>query len=290
MEKKGLSEHIRDIAFKSSYPDGTTYLGLSVSQINFLEKTSKIPARKIEITALETGIVPERYVRNFKAFSQKDQIKLLQSAVAVVGLGGLGGGVIEILARIGVGTLILIDGDIFEETNLNRQFLCAQKLIGTSKALAAAERVREINSSTTIIAHQNFLNENNASDFLSPAHVIVDCLDSISTRFIVHNTAKKLKKPLVSSAVAGASGQLTTIFPEDQGLSLVYGEPERETTMGAEKSLGCLPYAVTFLSAMECSEIVKIILDRGSLLRNQLLLIDLDFNILQIMHLKKGES
>jgi molybdopterin-synthase adenylyltransferase len=72
---------------------------------------------------LKTDIIPERYVRNFNAFSPKDQIKLLRSTVAVVGLGGLGGGVTEILARIGIGTLILIDGDVFEDTNLNRQML-----------------------------------------------------------------------------------------------------------------------------------------------------------------------
>jgi molybdopterin-synthase adenylyltransferase len=208
---------------------------------------------------------------------------LLKSAVAIVGLGGLGGGVTEILARIGVGTLILIDGDIFEDTNLNRQILSSQNNIGISKALAAADRIKQINSSINIVVHKEFLDEHNAPAFFSQAQVIVDCLDNISTRFIVQNAAKKLKKPLVSSAIAGASGQLITIFPEDEGLFLVYGD--RQFSRGVEKSIGCLPHAVAFLSSMECSEVIKIILKKGSLLRNQLLLVDLDFNTLEIMNL-----
>jgi molybdopterin-synthase adenylyltransferase len=150
--------------------------------------------------------------------------------------------------------------------------------------LTAAERVKQINSPTNIIVHKQFLNEKNASVLLSQAQVIVDCLDSISTRFIVQNAAKTLKKPLVSSAIAGASGQLITIFPEDEGLFLVYDDGQ-SSSMGAEKSIGCLPHAVAFLSSMECSEVIKIILKKGALLRNQLLLVDLDSNTLEIMNL-----
>jgi molybdopterin-synthase adenylyltransferase len=285
MKNEDLLKYIQDKAFKALFPDGTNYYGLSVKQVINLEKTLAVSAKKIEIKALENGIIPERYARNFNAFSDKDQIKLLQSKVAVVGLGGLGGSVTEILARIGIGTLILIDGDIFEDSNLNRQMLSSQNCIGTSKALAAAERVKEINSSITIVAHQQFLDEQNALNFLSPAHAIVDCLDNIPTRFIVHEVAKKLKKPLVSSAVAGASGQVTTIFPEDKGLFLIYGEPDKDSPVGVEKFLGCLPHAVNFLSSIECSEVVKILLNRGSMLRNQLLLVDLNSNMFEIMNL-----
>jgi molybdopterin-synthase adenylyltransferase len=285
MKNKNLLKYIRNNAIKTLYPDGTHYHGLSVKQVVYLEETLAVSAKKIEITALENGIIPERYVRNFNAFSNKDQIKLLQSKVAVVGLGGLGGSVTEILARIGIGTLILIDGDDFEDSNLNRQMLSLQNAIGTSKALAAAERVKKINSSIAIIAHQQFLDEQNALNLLSQAHVIVDCLDNIPTRFIVHEAAKKIKKPLVSSAVAGASGQVTTIFPEDKGLFLIYGEPDKYSSVGVEKFLGCLPHAVNFLSAIECSEVVKILLNRGSVLRNQLLLVDLNSNMFEIMNL-----
>jgi molybdopterin-synthase adenylyltransferase len=285
MKHEDLVKYIRNKTFNALFPDGTHYRGLSVKQVIHLEKTLAVSAKNIEIAALENGIIPDRYVRNLNAFSIKDQIKLLRSQVAIVGLGGLGGSVTEILARIGIGALTLIDGDVFEDSNLNRQMLSSQDCIGTSKALAAAERVTEINGSISITVHQQFLDQQNALTFLSQAQVIVDCLDNISTRFIVHEAAKKLKKPLVSSAVAGTSGQVTTIFPEDDGLFLIYGDQDRSSTAGVERFLGCLPHAVTLLSAVECSEVVKILLNRGSLLRNQLLLVDLDSNIFEIMHL-----
>jgi molybdopterin/thiamine biosynthesis adenylyltransferase len=285
MRTEDVSNTICSKAFESAFPDGTLYQGLAIAQIACLEKALKLSARKIEIAALENDIIPERYVRNFKAFSNQDQLKLLKSTVAIIGLGGLGGGVVEILGRIGVGTLILIDGDVFEETNLNRQMLSTHDHIGTSKALAAEERVKKINSSVTTIVYKEFLNKQNAADILSKANVIVDCLDNISTRFLVQDIAKKLQKPLVSSAVAGSSGQLTTILPEDKGLSLIYSKQNQHTSKGAENTLGCLPYAVTLLSSIECSEVVKILLKKGALLQNQLLIVDLESNDFEIVNL-----
>lgn len=285
MKTEDLAKTIRSKAFNSVFPDGTPYLGLAFDQIASLENTLKISSRKIEIAALENNIIPERYARNFNAFTYQDQIKLLNSVVAIVGLGGLGGGVVEILARIGIGTLILIDGDVFEETNLNRQALSTNDRIGTYKAIAAGERVKKINSSVTGIVFKEFLDKENACSILSKADVIVDCLDSITTRLLVQDIAKKLKKPLVSSAIAGASGQLTTIFPEDRGLALIYDEQDQNLSSGAEKFLGCLPHAVTLLSSLECSEVLKILLNKGALLKNQLLIVDLDSNDFQIIKL-----
>ena len=280
-----LSDRIREMSEKSKHPDGTEYLGLSVVQVAWLEKERGISSRSIEIAALENGIVPKRYARNFKAFSLEDQARLLRSRVAVVGLGGLGGGVVEILARTGVGSLILIDGDVFDETNLNRQLLCSHDLLGISKAEAGARRVAEINGSVEVVVHRHFLDRRNAAELLSGADAVVDCLDSVSARFAVEQAAKKLKIPMISAAVAGSSGQLTVIFPEDDGLSLIYGSPETAPPKGAEQSLGCLSHGVALLSSLECSEAVKVLLGRGQVLRNRLLLIDLDTNTFETMRL-----
>lgn len=285
MKDENLANIIRSRSFKSLFPDGSAYHGLASDQVAILEKSLMLPAQAIEIAALENDIIPERYVRNFKAFSYQDQIALLKSTVAIIGLGGLGGGVVEILARIGIGTLILIDGDIFEETNLNRQMLSTHNGIGTSKALAAEQRVKKINSSVTTIIYKEFLDEQSGPSMLAEANVIVDCLDNIATRLLVQEIAKKLQKPMVSSALAGSSGQVTTILPGDKGLTLIYGGHSRQSSTGVEKSLGCLAQAVTLLSALECSEVVKIILNKGSLLQNRLLIVDLHSNDFEIMHL-----
>ena len=86
-----------------------------------------------------------RYARNIPALSEAEILLLRQKSVAVIGCGGLGGYLIEYLARIGVGSIRCIDGDVFEESNLNRQLLSSPALLGTSKAAAAAARIREIN-------------------------------------------------------------------------------------------------------------------------------------------------
>ncbi len=119
---------------------------------------------------------------------------------------------------------------------------------------------------------------------LSKTQVIVDCLDSIPTRLMLQDIALLLGKPLVSSAIAGSSGQLTTIFPGDKGLSLIYGGCSQQSE-GIENSLGCLAYAATFFSAVECSEVVKILLGKGNVLQNKLLIADLETNDFEIIDL-----
>lgn len=272
------SSRIADIESHSTprcFPDADSYRSISTASVSRLAAKYAVAGKEIETAALEAGIVPERYVRNMKMYSLADQAGLLRACVAVVGLGGLGGGVTEILARIGIGSLCLIDGDRFEDSNLNRQFLSSIYRLSASKADAAAERVREINPSLTVYHHPKFLTEADGAEVLEPADVVVDCLDSLHTRLVLEKFAKKMKKPMVSAAVAGGSGHLTVIFPEDPGLSLIYGHTVDPTRKGAEASLGCLPHAVTLLASLECSEVVKILLKKGTLARNRLLVVDL---------------
>jgi molybdopterin/thiamine biosynthesis adenylyltransferase len=245
----------------------------------------RVPGRDVEIAALSAGVIPERYVRNMKTFSSDEQIILLRSQVSIVGLGGLGGAVTEILARVGVGTLRLIDGDIFEDSNLNRQFLSSQDRIAKSKAATAAGRVNLINSSIVVLPYDENLNDSNSVSLTENSDVTVDCLDNVPARFALERASKKIGSPLVSAAVAGLSGHVTTIFPEDPGLELIYGEPDRLPQKGVDTSIGCLPQAVMLLAAVECSEVIKILLDKGDLLRNKLLFVDLVSNTIDVLQL-----
>jgi len=267
------------------FPDKTSYNSISVKQITNLSKTFGASGREIEIMALEHGVVPERYVRNMKTFSPQEQVALLKGHVSVVGLGGLGGVVVEILARLGIGTLNVIDGDIFEESNLNRQFLSSPKLMSKSKAEAAARRIKEINPSIAVNQCSEFLNEKNGLDLLDRPDVIVDCLDNLRTRFMLERLCRQIGSPLVSAAVAGATGHVTTIFPQDHGLKLIYGDPDKIPSHGAEASLGTVSYSVTFLAALECAEVVKIIQQKGSLLQNKLLVADLNEGVFDVINL-----
>ena len=278
-------EKIIKSANPKEFPDKTFYNSISVKQILNLSRASGASGREIEIMALEHGVVPERYVRNMKTFSPQDQVALLKAQVSVVGLGGLGGTVVEILSRLGIGTLNVIDGDTFEESNLNRQFLSTPRMMAKSKADAAERRIKEINPSITVKQHSQFLDQDNGLDLLGRPEVIVDCLDNLKTRFVLERLCRQIGSPLVSAAVAGSSGHVTTIYPQDQGLKLIYGDPAKTPPHGAEASLGTVPYSVTFLAALECAEIVKIIQHKGSLLRNKLLVADLNDAVFDVINL-----
>ncbi len=243
--------------------------------------------KKVEITCLDNGIVPTRYLRNQESVKPDDQIRLLNAKVAVIGLGGLGGLVVETLARIGVGHLTLVDGDVFEDHNLNRQLMSTHSAIGLSKALTAAKRVNEVNTAVQVVIHDSFMTAENAATLVNDCDVVVDCLDNINTRFDLEKAAKRIGIPMVSAAIAGVTGHVTTIFPEDTGLALIYGSRQTiRETKGAETILGCLPQAVFLISAVESSEVIKLILGQPQgLLRNKLWVVDLTNNTFEVLSL-----
>lgn len=260
---------------------------LAQRHIRQLADRHGIAAQRVEIEALENGVLPTRYLRNQTTFTVADQLRLLKSRVAVIGLGGLGGMVVEILARIGVGRMVLVDGDHFEDHNLNRQLLCTQDQIGCGKATAAQKRVDQINGAVTVEHHGAFLTAENAPQLIKGCDVVVDCLDTIPSRFDLEAAARQNGIPMVSAAVAGLAGQVTTIFPQDAGLQLVYGPAHTlQKTKGAETILGCPPQAVTMVAAMESAEVIKILLGRNNgLLRNKLWIVDLTNNTFEVLSL-----
>ncbi len=122
-----------------------------------------------------------RYIRNEQMLSHEENLSLRKRKVAVVGCGGLGGHIIEMLARLGIGHLTLIDGDVFEPSNLNRQLLSLPDNLGKAKTAVAAERVSTVNPDLEVTTHQAFLTQDNARDLLQGHDVICDALDNISS-------------------------------------------------------------------------------------------------------------
>lgn len=285
---EGLAEAIVAAAVSQSHPDGAPFQSIDGASIRRLAHQFRLQDRLVEICALEQQLLPLRYARNQQTLGWNDQIRLLRASVTVVGVGGLGETVCEILARAGVGRLRIYDPDFFAEHNLNRQLYCTADTLGKSKAEAVRQRLATVNRSVEVEAHCQALEVGPARHFLAASDVIVDCLDNLPDRLMVEDVAKKLQTPLVSAAIAGAAGHVTTIFPEDHGLAGVFGEPNAVPQKGAETFLGCLPQAVMLLAALECSEVIKMITGRGSLLRNQLLVVDLMDNTMERISLKQG--
>ena len=192
-----------------------------------------------------------RYSRNFPALSPEDMDKLINSRVLVAGCGGLGGYVIEYLARIGAGSLTVVDGDVFTESNLNRQLLCTAENLGTSKALAAAERVRLIDPSINVTPVCEYLTEANASALLSDADIVIDCLDSIESRLMLEGAAADAGLYMIHGAISGWDLQAMLVPPGSGLLSSIYADmPEDDT----KTSLSFTPAAC---AALEVSLAVR---------------------------------
>ena len=192
-----------------------------------------------------------RYSRNFPALSHEDMDKLIDSRVLVAGCGGLGGYVIEYLARIGVGSLTVADGDVFTESNLNRQLLCTAENIGTSKALAAAERVKLIDPSISVTPVCEYLTEANAPALLAGADIVIDCLDSIESRLMLEGAAADAGLCIVHGAISGWDLQAMLVPPGSGLLSSIYADTPEDDT---KTSLSFTPAAC---AALEVSLAVR---------------------------------
>ncbi len=278
-------EKILARSVRQKRPDGSDYLSLHLADAVDLARESGMALREIEAAALRQHILPERYARNTQSLSVEDQRRLQASEACIVGAGGLGGTVAEVLARIGVGRLHLIDGDSFEEHNLNRQRFARTDNLGEAKAPAAQESIGRINPAVTVTASAVFMTAENAEDLMADADVVIDCLDRLDSRLVLQKACRRRQIPLVSAAVAGTAGQLTVVFPEDAGLESLFGAIEEDGARRAETHLGNLPFAVSTLASLEAAEAVKVLLDRGGLLRNRLLLFDLAEPFFEIISL-----
>jgi molybdopterin/thiamine biosynthesis adenylyltransferase len=274
MAKKSVDELLQTYTQQRTRPDESTYNALLFSGEKEIARQTGLSLKQVQCLALQAGILPERYSRNQKSLSMDDQLRLLCSQAAVIGLGGLGGSVTEILARIGVGSLTLVDGDCFDESNLNRQLLSSTALIGQSKALAAKSRVAAINPAVEVQAIEQFFTADNSQAILRGASVAVDCLDTISDRFILEDGCRKQGIPLISAAIGGCSGQATLIYPGGAGLKRIYGEPGRAPARGVEASMGTLPFAAMYMAAVECAEAVTILLGKQGELCDRLFFAD----------------
>ena len=228
---------------------------------------------EIEEISLTHGILPARYQRNQKMISTGQQLTLLRSKVAVIGCGGLGGYIIEELARLGVGNIIAVDPDVFEEHNLNRQLYCTVDQLGKKKVAAAAQRVKEINPAVNLQQMAKAFDNENGPVLLQGVDVAADALDSIPARLNLSRTCKASGIPLVHGAIAGWYGHVTTQYPGEDILEHVYSQHEQEK--GIETRLGNPSFTPALIASLEVAEIVKILLQTGELLRGRYLNIDL---------------
>jgi len=220
-----------------------------------------LPLADVEAAILELGLCPARYQRNRQTISFAGQLALLRSSVAVIGCGGLGGYVIEELARLGVGTIHAVDPDVFEEHNLNRQLFCTVANLGEAKVTAAARRVGEINPAVRLVPHRRGFCGENGRELLQGVTAAVDALDNMATRSVLAAFCGELGIPLVHGAIAGWYGQVAVQLPGDDISGFLTGAGN--SAKGVETRLGNPSFTPGVVGSLQVAATCKALLGVG---------------------------
>ncbi len=217
----------------------------------------------------------DRYARQtiLPDFGLEGQKKLRASKILVVGLGGLGLPVVQYLNAMGVGTLGLVEQDIVEYHNLQRQVLYTESDIGKPKSEVALSKLKLQNSETSLIVHDTFMTKENALAILSGYDVVVDATDNFPTRYLINDACVILKKPLVSGALQGFEGQISVFnFQGGPTYRCLYPKmPSKNEVPNCSENgvLGIIPGIIGSLQALET---VKVVTGIGEVLRGKLLI------------------
>ncbi|PCI50061.1 MAG: adenylyltransferase [Alphaproteobacteria bacterium] len=219
----------------------------------------------------------DRYARHIilKQVGGAGQQKLLSARVLVIGAGGLGSPLILYLAAAGVGTIGIIDDDVVDLSNLQRQVLHTTDQIGNLKTDSAGDMIKQINPDVNIIAHPCRLSAENAEKIISDYDIIADGCDNFDTRFVVNDACLKLKKPLVSAALSQFDGQISTFkgYLADKPCYRCF-IPAHPGNVGNCAEAGILGAVAGVLGTMQAVEVLKELLDLGDSLAGKLVLYD----------------
>lgn len=211
----------------------------------------------------------ERYKRQILLFGEEGQDTLKEATICIAGAGGLGSPISIYLAVAGIGTLVLIDNDVVELTNLNRQILHSDRDIGKRKIVSAFEKLSGLNPDITIEVADTTIDETNACFLVGDADGIVDALDNFSTRYLLNEIAVQKGIPLFHGAIRGLYGQATTIIPGKTGcLRCIFPRPPPKEIFPV---VGTTPGLIGMVQA---NEVIKYVLGCGELLENRLFLWD----------------
>lgn len=194
-----------------------------------------------------------RYERNIPALTEAECMGLRQKRVLIVGCGGLGGYLIELLSRIGVGHIRAVDGDVFEASNLNRQLLSQMDLLGVSKAEAAARRVAGINPDVAVEAIHTFLDADNAAQLIDGCDAVLDGLDNIAVRKVLAKACAHAGIPYIYGAIHGWVAQAAISMPGDGLVEKLYPEG---TQLGDRSVLSFTPAMCASMQAALCIKLL----------------------------------
>jgi adenylyltransferase/sulfurtransferase len=211
----------------------------------------------------------ERYRRQILLFGEGGQERLSEARIFIAGAGGLGSPVAIYLAVAGVGTLTMVDSDVVDQTNLNRQILHYDRDIGEKKIVSAQEKLEELNPDIRVRTIDARIDEGNAGKLIGRSDGIVDATDNYPTRYLLNRVALGKGIPLFHGAIRGMYGQATTIIPEKTPcLACIFPKPppaEEFPVVGVTPGL---------IGMVQAAEVLKFLLGTGNLLAGRLFLWD----------------
>ncbi len=220
----------------------------------------------------------ERYSRHIllPEVGGKGQQKLREASVLCVGAGGLGSPIVMYLAAAGIGRIGLIDGDVVDVSNLQRQIAHSTADLGRPKVISAKESAEAINSEVKIEAVQGLLNRTNVMEMISKYDAVIDGCDNFPTRFLVNDACYFSKKPLFSGAVLRFEGQASNFLtsPDAPCYRCLYPEPPPPGMVPSCQEAGVLGVVVGSIGLVQATEFIKWVLGIGQSLTGRLMLYD----------------
>jgi sulfur-carrier protein adenylyltransferase/sulfurtransferase len=226
------------------------------------------------------GLTPEqrmRYSRHtlLPEVGVEGQLKLLDSKVLLIGAGGLGAPSAFYLAAAGIGTLGIVDDDVVDETNLQRQVIHNTERVGMPKTQSARLSIEALNPEVEVVEHRVRLDAGDVLEILDGYDIVVDGADNFPTRYLLNDASVRLRKPVVSASILGFDGQISTFVPYEgpcyRCLYPVPPPPEMAPSCGAAGVLGVMAGVMGLLQA---NEVIKLAAGIGEPLIGRLLLYD----------------
>lgn len=206
-------------------------------------------------------MIEPRYAKALGLIEETDMKILKKSNVCVLGIGGGGCQVLEMLARLGVGELTLVDGDLFDESNLNRQIFATMSTIGRSKVRVAKERIAEINPDTTVNAIEEHLTIGNAKGILEKHDVIVDTMNDIDMKIPLQVIAEQLNVPVMFAGIFRWEARVGVMMPKDATYTVLYDKAAIDRIKNVDTSrLGVSSFMCGIVAGIIVGEVIKYLL------------------------------
>ncbi|OIP88396.1 MAG: adenylyltransferase [Syntrophobacterales bacterium CG_4_8_14_3_um_filter_58_8] len=227
-----------------------------------------------EIHGCLTDIEQELYSRNIRIpeVGVEGQLKLLNSRVLIIGLGGLGSSALYYLAACGVGEIGIVDEDRVELSNLQRQILHGRKDVGRKKTVSAGRSITRLRPNLHLIPYSCRISEANAQEIIAPYDFVIEATDNFASKFLINDVCVRLGKAFSHAGILGMYGQTMTIVPgKGPCYRCVFGDPPPPGAVPTTREAGVLGVVPGVLGAIQAAEAIKYLLNCGCLLVGRLL-------------------